>query len=228
MTRKMLGRTLLLWSLVSFLPLAQAHSADIDWHDYWMTTEGQWSRFSFTYPTGFDGFKATLTVEKSGDYVGKYRLGNFNTPDTHRYQWVIFDWDANNVNLYYAFPGGIFDPPAQMPRFMPLDQLIDNPLETYIAEYVIKLNSFTVPAGTFHDVLVWFALDKTTGPNSVNAQYGLSSLLWGINGVAWYGRGVGQLQELDVDAGTGATQWLFALQAYGFKSTTPPYLLLLD
>jgi len=80
MTLKMLGRTLLLWSLVSFLPLAQAHSADIDWHDYWMTTTGQWSRFSYSYPPGFPDITVTLTVERSGDYVGKYRIGNFITP----------------------------------------------------------------------------------------------------------------------------------------------------
>ena len=228
MTLKMLGRTLLWWSLVSFLPLAQAHSADIDLHDYWMKTAGQWSRFSFTYPTGFDGFKATLTVEKSGDYVGKYRMGDFITPDTHRYQWVIADWDATNLNLYYAFPGGIFDPPAQMPRFMPLNTLIDNPLETYIAWYLIKLNSFTVPAGTFQDVLVWFVLDKTTKPNFVNAQFGLSDLPYGITGVGWYGRGVGELQDLEVDAHTGATPYSFVLQAHGLKSPMPAYLLLLD
>ena len=227
MTLKMLGRTLLLWSLVSFLPLAQAHAADIDLHDYWMTTTGQWSRFSYSYPPGFPDITVTLTVERSGDYVGKYRIGNFITPDPSRYQWMIFDWDATGMILY-ATSSGKLDQPAHLPRVVPLDQLIDNPLETDIAWYFIKLNSFTVPGGTFQDVLVWFNLDKTTGPNPVNAQYGLSSLPWGITGVAWYGRGVGQLQELDVDAGTGATQWLFALQAYGFKSTTPPYLLLLD
>jgi hypothetical protein len=228
MTLKMLGRTLLLWSLVSFLPLAQAHSADIDLQDYWMTTAGQWSRFSFSYPAGFPDITVTLTVEKSGDYVGKYRLGNFITPDTHRYQWVIFDWDATNLNLYYAIPGGKFDPPAKMPRILPLGQLIDNPLETDIAWYFIKLNSFTVPGGTFQDVLVWFNLDKTTGPNSVNAQYNLSGLPYGITHVQWYGRGVGELQELEVDADTGATLYTFVLQACGFKSAMPAYLLLLD
>lgn len=227
MTLKMLGRSLLLWGLVSFLPLAQAHSADIDLHDYWMKTAGQWSRFSFTYPTGFPGFKATLTVEKSGDYVGKYRIGDFITPDPSRYQWVIFDWDATNLILY-ATPDGTIVPPAHLPRILPLDQLIDNPLETDIAWYFIKLNSFTVPGGTFQDVLVWFDLDKNTGPNPVNDLFGLSGLPYGISNVQWYGRGVGELQELDVDADTGDTRYSFVLQAYGFKSTTPPYPLLLD
>jgi hypothetical protein len=227
MTLKMLGRTLLLLSLVSFLPLAQAHSADIDLHDYWMTTTGQWSRFSFTYPTGFPGFKATLTVEKSGDYVGKYRIGDFITPDPSRYQWVIFDWDATNLNLY-ATPGGNIDPPAHLPRILPLETLIDNPLEDDVAWYFTKLPSLTVPAGTFQDVLAWFNLDKTTGPNSVNDQYNLSGLPYGITHVQWYGWGVGELQELEVDAVTGATQYSFALQAHGLNSPLPPYLLLLD
>ena len=226
MTLKMLGRTLLLWSLVSFLPLAQAHSADIDLHDYWMTTTGQWSRFSVTYPTGFPGFTVTLTVEKSGNYLGKYRMADFITPDPHRYRWVIFDWDATNLNLY-ATPDGTINPPAQMPRGMPLNTLIDNPLEDN-AWYVIKLNSLTVPSGTFQDVLVWFVLDKTTLPNFVNDQFGLSSLPYGITHVQWYGRGLGELQELDVDADTGATRYVFVIQAYGFKSSMPPYLLLLD
>jgi hypothetical protein len=86
MTLKMLGRTLLWLSLVSFLPLAQAHSADVDLHDYWMTTPGQWSRFSYSYPPGFPDITVTLTVESSGDYIGKYRIGNFITPDPNRYQ----------------------------------------------------------------------------------------------------------------------------------------------
>jgi hypothetical protein len=227
MTLKMLGRTLLLLSLVSFLPLAQAHSADIDLHDYWMTTTGQWSRFSVTYPTGFPGFTVTLTVEKSGDYVGKYRAGDFITPDPSRYQWVIFDWDATSLILY-ATPDGKIDPPARMPRIMPLGQLIDNPLEADVAWYFTKLPSLTVLAGTFQDVLVWFNLDKTTGPNSVNEQFGLSGLPYGITHVQWYGRGVGELQELDVDADTGDTLYSFVLQAHGFKSPMPPYLLLRD
>jgi hypothetical protein len=227
MTLKMLGRTLLLWSLVSFLPLAQAHSANIDLHDYWMTTAGQWSRFSYSYPPGFPGFTVKLTIERSGDYAGHYRGGDFITPDPSRYIWVIFDWDATSMVLF-ATPDGKIDPPVHLPRILPLNQMIDNPLEADVAWYFTKLPSLTMPAGIFQDVLVWFNLDKKTKPNPVNAQYGLSSLPYGITGVEWYGRGVGQLQELDVDAGTGEPRWLFALQAYGFKKPLLPYLLLLD
>ena len=114
MTLKMLGRTLLLLSLVSFLPLAQAHSADIDLHDYWMTTAGQWSRFSYSYPPGFPGITVNLTVEKSGDYAGHYRVGDFITPDPSRYQWVIFDWDATSMILY-ATSSGKLDRPLTCP-----------------------------------------------------------------------------------------------------------------
>jgi hypothetical protein len=227
MTLKMRGRTLLLWSLVSFLPLAQAHAANIDLHDYWMTTAGQWSSFIYSYPTGFPGFTVTLTVESSGDYTGHFRAGDFITPDPSRYRWVIFDWDATSLILY-ATPGGKIDPPAHLPRILPLDQLIDNPVEPDVAWYFTKLPSLTAPAGIFQDVLVWFNLDKTTGPNSVNAQFNLSGLPYGITHVQWYGRGLGELQELDVDADTGATQYAFAIQAYGFKTPMPPDLLLLD
>jgi hypothetical protein len=227
MTLQMLGRTLLLWGLVSFLPLAQAHSAIVDLHDYWMTTAGQWSVFTYSYPPGFPNMTVSLTVEKAGDYAGHYWSGDFVTPDSHRYRWVIFDWDATSM-IIYATPDGKIDPPTHLPRILPLDQMIDNPLEADVAWYFTKLLSLTVPAGIFQDVLVWFDLDKTTGPNSVNAQYGLSSLPYGINGAQWYGRNVGQLQELHVDADSGETQWLFALQAYGFKKPLPPFLLLLD
>jgi hypothetical protein len=140
---------------------------------------------------------------------------------------VIFDWDATSMILY-ATSSGTLDPPAHLPRVMPLDQLIDNPLESDVAQYLTKLPSLTLPAGTFQDVLVWFDLDRATRPNLVNAQYGLSGLPYGICGVEWYGHSVGQLQELHVDATTCATQWSFALQAYGFKKSVPPYLLLLD
>jgi hypothetical protein len=227
MTLKMLGRTLLLWSLVSFLPLAQAHSADVDLHDYWMTTVGQWSSYTFSSPPGFPGFTVNLTVERSGDYAGHYRAGDFITPDLHRYRWVIFDWDATGM-IVYATPDGKIDPPVSLPRILPLETVIDNPLEADMAWYCTKLPSLTVPAGIFQDVLVWFTLDKKTLPNSVNAQYGLSSLPYGINGALWYGRNVGQLQELHVDGGSGATQWFFVLQAHGLKKPAPPYSLLLD
>ncbi|MBU4234421.1 MAG: hypothetical protein L6277_13650 [Desulfobacterales bacterium] len=227
MTLKMLGRSLLLWSLVSFLPLAQAYSADIDLYDYRMRTAGQWSSFIFSYPYILSIFFVTLNVEMSGDYVGKYRMGDFATPDATRCIWVIFDWDATNLNLY-ATSNGKIDPPARLPRVMPLDTLIDNPLEADVGWYLAKLPSLTVPAGTFQDVLVWFVLDKTTDPNLVNFEYGLSSLPYGITHVRWYGRGLGELQELKVEAATGATQMLFVLYDYGSKSTTPPYLLLLD
>jgi hypothetical protein len=94
-----------------------------------MNAVGQLCRYTFSYHPGFPGFTATLTVEKSGAYVGKYRCGDFITPDPSRYRWVIFDWDATNMNLY-ATPAGNIDPPAHIPRVMPLNTLIDNPLET--------------------------------------------------------------------------------------------------
>jgi hypothetical protein len=80
MPLKMLGRTLIFLSLVSLFSIAPANAADIDLEDYWVTTIGQWSRFTFSYPNGFPGFTASLTIERSGDFPGKYRLGNFITP----------------------------------------------------------------------------------------------------------------------------------------------------
>lgn len=227
MTLKMLGRALILSSLLSFFPGVQAHSVEIDLKDYWVNNLGQWSRFAFTYPPGFPGFTTILTVENSGDFSGKYRLGDYLTPDPSRFQWVIYDWGATKMNLY-ATPDGTFDPPIQFPRFLPLNKLLDNPLEADVAWYLIRLDSLTVPAGTFQDVLLWFNLDKDTKPNSVNAQYGLSGLPYGICGGEWYGRGVGELQELSVDGGNGETRSLFVLQAYGFNTPLPPYLLLLN
>jgi hypothetical protein len=223
----MLKRILLLLSLVSFLPLATAHAADVDLKDYWVMTVGQWSTFSYSYPSRFQGFTVSLTIEGSGNYSGKYRMGDFITPDPSRFIWVIYHWDATDLILYETSSGPL-DPFIRLPRILPLDTLIENTLEADVAWYCTKLDSFTVPAGTFHDVLVWFNLDKNTGPNGVNAQYGLSGLSYGICGVEWYGRGLGELQELSVDATTGATQWLFALQAYGLKKPLPAYLLLLD
>jgi hypothetical protein len=73
----------------------------------------------------------------------------------------------------------------------------------------------TVPAGTFYNVVLKLDLDKNFGSNSANILFGLPpSINYGVTGASWQALHVGELQNMDFDAATGAPG-----DTYQLKST---------
>lgn len=64
------------------------------------------------------------------------------------------------------------------------------PFEPHISNIYEIVNSFTVPAGTFNDVLVVIALDDRYPSNFVNSDFGLDpAIIQGVTDVIWFARG---------------------------------------
>lgn len=83
--------------------------------------------------------------------------------------------------------------------------------------YFEFIDSLTVPAGTFNNVLAASALDSDFAPNSYNLdpRLGLDqSITIGVTDVTWHVSGVGEIKFEGVDAGTGITDGGFELTGY--------------
>jgi hypothetical protein len=203
-----------------------ASSANIDLQPYLLGALGRWNRFTYTAPPSYPGFTLSLTRVTSGPFAGKYRLGDYLTPDPTKDQWFIFGPQPNAIYVY-ATDQGTFGTPIAMPRFVPLDTLVNHPFESGFYWYFKIIPSLTVPAGTFNNVLAWIVLDGSQPANAVNSQIGLpSSINYGVHEVDWSASQVGDLKSLEVDAATGNTIYAYQLTAYGVKRATPLYLLL--
>jgi hypothetical protein len=73
----------------------------------------------------------------------------------------------------------------------------------------------TVPAGTFYNVVLKLDLNKNFGPNNGNILFGLPpSIPYGVTHAEWFALHVGELQDMDFDAATGAPG-----DTYQLKST---------
>ena len=198
--------------------------------DYYFTKVGAWERYSYTTPSGYGYFKLILTKLASGPYAGKYRLSDYRTPDPSIPTWQIFDWSADrSLTNIYADSLKAYNPARQLPSSNPLETLITSPFDTSTQWYFKKLASYTVPAGTFNDVLAWVNLDENFGPNAVNNTLGLN-VPFGVTGVTWYARGLGEIAKLDVDAATGNTTFNYQLTSHGlsFKGVSSLMMLLLN
>jgi hypothetical protein len=83
------------------------------------------------------------------------------------------------------------------------------------------VDSVTVPAGTFTDVIVDIGLDRDLlnhgcGPNSVNQRLGLDPVAvpYAVTEIWWIVPGVGVVKANDVDACTGEESEMFTLVSY--------------
>jgi hypothetical protein len=210
--------------LVLLGSIAPANSANIDLAPYLVGTLGRWNRFTYTVPPAYPGFTVTLTKVTSGPFIGKYRLGDILTPDPSKFQWVILDQAPKAIYLY-ATNQGTFDTPITMPRFVPLDVLVDS-FEQGFYWYFNIIPSLTVPAGTFNNVLAWITLDVAQPANRVNSQMGVpTSINYAVTSVDYYVPKVGNIMCLDPDAATGNTNFSYQLAAYGQKRDTSSSLL---
>jgi hypothetical protein len=167
----------------------------------------------------------------SGPYAGRYRIGDYHTPDPSVATWRILDWDVDRslINIY-ADSLKSYTPPSTIPAVNNIELLIPSPFENNIYWYFKKVPSYHVRAGTFTNGLAWIVFDDNFGPNSVNTDLGLGWVPFGVTGVTWYAPGVGEIAEKNVDAGSGATSFSYELSAYGLGRgpEAGAMLLLLD
>jgi hypothetical protein len=178
--------------------------------DYWT--------YTFISPAGQTDFTAYLTQVTSGPLAGKLRYGDYvDIIDAPHLQYRIGDGDASSINIYETEMGS-FNPPLRIDTMQALDTVIPTPFAENDYWYFQKLTSaFTVPAGTFYDVLVHIDLDTVFGPTSANAVFGLDpSIPYGVTHVGWYAPGIGWIQDRDYD------QFGNMLFEYQLKATSVP------
>jgi len=185
--------------------------------DYFLPNPlSRWCRYTYTNPAGFPGFTLRFTPITSGPYAGKYRMGDWHTPEDELAVWRIVSWDAQAIYVYGDSQIGYLPSPVWFSTIFPLDTPIPNPLpgEAGIYWYFKAIPSLTVAAGTFNDVLIDIVLDSAYPPNSANTALGLT-VPYAVTCVTYYGRGIGELLMADVDAQTGSIMFSYQLQSTG-------------
>lgn len=197
--------------------------------NYWLPNPlSRRCSYSYITPEGFPGFTLRFTPVTSGPYAGKYRMGDWNTPEDELAVWRIVSWDAQVLYVYADSQIGDLPSPVWFSTTFPQDTAIPNPLpgEEGIYWYFKTIPSFTVAAGTFSDILIDIILDSAYPPNSRNAALGLT-VPYAVTCVTYYGRGIGELKMEDVEAQTGNIRFSYELQSTGVGGGTPSVLLLL-
>ena len=201
----------------------QAAAAEINILPYYVTGNvGDYWTYAYVTPTGVPDFTFTLTQITSGPYTGKYRLGDGTDNQ-------IFDSDASGITVY-EIGGTVYSPPFKINALQPLEVVFDspNPDDACCPWYLQKLgSSLTVLAGTFNDVLIQFALDKTFGgPTKANDEFGLdhNAVPYGVTHVSWMAAGIGEIQNRDYDE-VGNELYEYQLKASSVPVPAPLVML---
>jgi len=217
--RKRLAVIVAMVALTQCLPFwpgeGKAVAAEINILPYYVTGNvGDYWTYEYVTPSGTPDFTINLTQVTSGPFAGKYRLGD-GTAER------IFDFDASGITIY-ELGSTVYSPPFKINALQPLEEVFDspNPDDSCCPWYLQKLgSSLTVLAGTFDDVLIQFALDKTFGgPTSANTEFGLdpSEVPYGVTHVSWMAAGIGEIQNRDYD------EYGTMLYEYQLKATSVP------
>ena len=216
------------------LQVSAIEAADINISDYYFSNGvgDQWT-YTYTKPLGIDDFTVSITLVTTAPYAGKNRMGDYHYPDGSTL-WRITDMVADWFYVYYDSNHGVYDPVIAFYTVYPIETLIDmEDLSPNCPWYFQKLVSFSVPAGTFQDILVNIVVDKSFGPTSANGLFGLdhTKVPYGVTHVSWYARGVGELQNTDFDE-FGNVVYTYQLKSTnatpGRKGLAAIYMLLLD
>ena len=233
--RRMVATLVMLVLIMIALPAAHTGAATIKLSDYWLSKGvGDVWTYGYTQPPGVPDFTVAITLITEGEYSGKYRMGDYRDPDGTTYYQIVA-YDNNFFYLYYdSKHNTTFDPRAQIPITQELETVVPNPANPPTGFWYFKrLAKFTVPAGTYYDVLLKIDLDSSFGRNSANDFFGLpGTITYGVTHADWSARHVGILQDMDFDANTGAQGNTYVLKSTNAKpwgGTIPALnLLLLD
>ena len=220
MRRRRMVPTLFRLALVLMaLSAADAGAATIKLSDYWFSKGvGDVWTYGYTQPTGVSDFTVAITLVNAGVYTGKYRIGDYRDPDGTTYYQIV-SYDNNFLYLYYdSKHNTTFNPPAQIPITQELETTVPNPSNPNTGRwYFKKLDKFTVPAGTFSNILLKIDLDTTFGPNAANSIFGLPpSIPYGVTHAQWYAWRVGQIHDMDFDS-TGVQGPTYVLKSTNAK-----------
>ena len=144
-------------------------------------------------------------------------MGDIRYPDGSTSYTIVF-FDTNFFYLYFD-KDVTFNPPAQIPITQELETMVPNPANPQTGFWYFKrLAKFTVPAGTYYDVLLKIDLDTSFGRNNANDFFGLpSNITYGVTHADWSARHVGILQDMDFDANTGAQGNTYVLKSTNAK-----------
>ena len=155
-------------------------------------------------------FTWTLSEVTTGTNAGRLERGNNDSG-------MVYDVLGNILTVYES------DKIALIPPFIigetELDQVVTDQINPdQISPYLLlKMNSITVQAGTFNDVLAWVTLDDQFSPNIANVLLGLDPLInMAVTDIEYHARGVGQIESVGIQAATGLSD------GFGFElvSTT--------
>jgi hypothetical protein len=218
--KKILSSLVMLVLILMALPAADAGAARIKISDYWISRGlGDSWTYGYTQPPGVADFTVAITLVTTGDYSGKYRMGDYRNPDnTTYYQIIAFDNDF--LYLYYDSEYNItWNPPVEVPITQELETLVSNPANPQTGFwYFKKLPQLTVPAGTYYDVLLKIDLDINLPRNDANTYFGLpETITYGVTHADWSARHVGILQDMDFDELTSAPGEIYVLKSTNAK-----------
>ncbi len=235
--KKKLNIIVALVALLLVMPLwtgaEKAEAAEINILPYFIAGNvGDFWTYAYVTPPGTPDFTVTLTQVTSGPFAGKYRWGDWVRPDSST-EYHIGDWDSSGINVYEN-NGVIYSPPEKIPSVLPLNETFINPIPDVDYWYFIKIPSLTVTAGVFDDILLQINFDSRYEPNDANNFFGFDDPVefpYGVTHASWMAAGIGEIQNVDIDAETGNLVYEYQLKATSVVIPSvvplPPSLVLL-
>ncbi len=123
--------------LVGYYDLSGRHgcvsndTSPVNLLDYFISDPlSRWCRYSYLTPAGFPGFTLRFTPITSGKYAGKYRMGDWNTPEDELAVWRLHCELGVQQSLFvYADSQiGELPSPASFSTVFPMNTATPNPL----------------------------------------------------------------------------------------------------
>lgn len=181
--------------------------------------------YTFTDSTGLPDFTANLSSQsdgtlKLGDLV--YDVPGDSPPMTKWSTYEVTDDTVHFHSIFDPFSGiSVYSPPLSLPTSLETNTLLSEHIPTTLfnTNYIMALDSITVSAGTFNDVIVMLELIEGDVPNNYNTLFGLDPLEipLAVSAISWYANGVGLVKAMDVDGGEEFANVEFS---YELKSST--------
>jgi len=172
---------------------------------------------------GLASFAAEATVITPSDYFAGSPGDSWTYITTHPTDGMPAGTEFTLTEQWYMGNEGYFPATAETGQAY----LIES---SNIFAYFDLVDSVTVPAGTYTDVLRMTTLDSSYAANGMNTVLGIDPALdYGVTAVGWLAIGVGEIAYLGVMAETesGEIDGGYVLKSYSAKSVPEPASLAL-